>query len=104
VSQVRREAAVPEGAVPFVVSGVTLALPVAEFIDLAAEIARLTKSTAELDKEIGKIGGKLNNPEFVAKAPEAVIEENRGKLAEAELAKAKLEDALARLRSIGKGG
>jgi valyl-tRNA synthetase len=104
VSQVRREPAVPEGAVPFVVSGMTLALPVAEFIDLAAEIARLTKSTAELDKEIGKIGGKLNNPEFVAKAPEAVIEENRGKLAEAELAKAKLEDALARLRSIGKGG
>jgi len=104
VSEVRREATVPEGAVPFVVGGATFALPIAEFIDVDAEIARLTKELGNLDKDIGKISGKLNNAEFVAKAPEAVIEENRAKLAEAELTKAKLEDALARLKAVGKGG
>ncbi|MBN9318657.1 MAG: valine--tRNA ligase [Caulobacterales bacterium 68-7] len=101
VSEVRREPAVPEGAIPFVVNGATLALPVAEFIDLAAEKARLAKELAGLDKEIARFNGKLGNPEFVAKAPEAVIEENREKLAEAETAKSKLESALARLAAVG---
>ena len=40
---------------------------------------------------------KLANPDFVARAPEEVVDENRERLAEAEAAKAKLESALARL-------
>ncbi|MET0273602.1 MAG: valine--tRNA ligase [Phenylobacterium sp.] len=97
VSEVRFDAAVPEGAIPYVVDGATLALPVAEFIDLAAERARLSKEVATLAADIAKTAGKLNNPDFVARAPEEVVEENRERLAQAQAAKAKLEGALARL-------
>jgi valyl-tRNA synthetase len=97
VAEVRFEAAVPEGAIPYVVDGATLALPVAEFIDLAAERTRLAKEVTALISDIARTAGKLNNPDFVARAPEEVVEENRERLAEAEAAKTKLEGALARL-------
>jgi len=97
VSEVRFVDAAPEGAIPYVVDGATLALPVAEFIDLTAERARLSKEVANLAADIEKTAKKLGNPDFVARAPEEVVEENRERLAEAEAAKAKLEGALARL-------
>jgi len=90
----------PPGSIPFVVSGATFALPVAEFIDIAAERARLTKEVATLAADIDKTAKKLGNPDFVARAPEEVVEENRERLADAEVAKAKLEGALARLQSV----
>ncbi|THD77631.1 MAG: valine--tRNA ligase [Phenylobacterium sp.] len=97
VSEVSFVDAAPAGSIPFVVEGATLALPVAEFIDIAAERARLTKEVGGLSGEIGKLAGKLGNPDFVARAPEEVVEENRERLAEAETAKTKLESALSRL-------
>ena len=97
VAEVRFESAVPEGAIPYVVAGATLALPVAEFIDLAAERTRLSKEVASLGAEADKLAKKLGNPDFVARAPEEVVEENRERLAEAQTAKAKLEAALKRL-------
>ncbi|WP_374570014.1 valine--tRNA ligase [Phenylobacterium sp.] len=100
VSEVRVEAAAPEGAIPYVVEGATLALPVAEFIDLAAERARLTKEIAALTTDAERTAKKLSNPDFVARAPEEVVEENRERLAEAEAAKAKLEAALGRLTGL----
>jgi valyl-tRNA synthetase len=91
----------PPGSIPYVVAGATLALPVAEFIDLTAERARLTKDIASLTADAEKIAKKLNNPDFVARAPEEVVEENRERLAEADTAKAKLEAALKRLGEAG---
>jgi valyl-tRNA synthetase len=101
VAEVRFEGAVPPGAIPYVVSGATLALPVAEFIDLAAERARLSKEVASLASDIDKVAKKLGNADFVARAPEEVVEENRERLAESQAAKAKLEAALARLGGAG---
>jgi valyl-tRNA synthetase len=89
--------AAPQGAVPFVVEGASLALPVAEFIDLAAESARLNKEVAGLDGEIDRAAKKLANSNFVERAAPEVVEETRAKLAEAEAAKAKLQAALHRL-------
>jgi valyl-tRNA synthetase len=91
----------PTGAVPFVMGEATGFLAVAEFIDVAAEKARLIKEIAGLDIEIEKTAKKLNNPDFLARAKEEVVEENRERLAEAEAAKAKLEAALARLEAVG---
>ena len=65
-------------------AGATLALPVAEFIDLAAETARLAKEIAALAADIERTAKKLANPDFVARAPEEVVEENRERLATAE--------------------
>ncbi|MBC7168526.1 valine--tRNA ligase [Phenylobacterium sp.] len=100
VAGVRSADRAPEGAIPFVVEGATLALPVAEFIDLAAERARLTKEIAAHAADMERTAKKLNNPDFVARAPEEVVEENRERLAEAEAAKAKLEAALERLAGV----
>ena len=97
VSEVRFVDAAPAGSIPYVVEGATLALPVAEYIDLAAERARLTKEVATLVQDIAKTAGKLGNPDFVARAPEEVVDENRERLADAQAAKDKLESALARL-------
>jgi valyl-tRNA synthetase len=97
-----REAdAAPTGSVPIVLGEATGALAIAEFIDLTAEKARLTKEIAGHVGEIEKTGKKLNNPDFLARAKEEVVEENRERLAEAEAAKAKLEAALARLEAVG---
>ena len=101
VAEVRFADAVPEGAIPYVVAGATLALPVAAFIDLSVEKARLAKEVAGLAAETQKLAKKLDNPDFVARAPEEVVEDNRERLAEAEAAKAKLEAALKRLGGAG---
>jgi valyl-tRNA synthetase len=87
----------PAGSIPYVVQGATLALPVAEFIDLAAEKARLAKEVAALSASAEQTRRKLDNPDFVARAPEEVVEENRERLAEAEAARERLQAALARL-------
>ncbi len=96
-----RFAAAPAGSVPFVVAGATLALPVAEFIDLAAERARLAKEIGALTSDIERTAKKLANPDFVSRAPEEVVEENRERQAEAEAARAKLQAALGRLEAVG---
>jgi len=100
VSELKLEAVAPEGAIPFVVEGATLALPVAAFIDLAAEKARLAKEIAGHAADIDRTARKLGNPDFVARAPEEVVEENRERLAEAEATRSKLESALRRLEAV----
>jgi valyl-tRNA synthetase len=100
VSELRFDAA-DAGAVPFLAEGASLALPVAEFIDLATEKARLVKEIAALTAEIDRITKKLANTDFVARAPEEVVEENRERLAEAESARTRLSAALKRLEGFG---
>jgi valyl-tRNA synthetase len=66
-------------------------------IDVAAEKARLGKELARLEGEIVKANGKLGNESFVARAPAAVIEQERKRLADFEATLAKVRDQLARL-------
>jgi valyl-tRNA synthetase len=101
VSDLKEADGPPQGAVPFVIGEATAALSIAEFIDLAAERARLGKEIAGFDKDIEVNGKKLNNPDFIARAREEVVEETREKLAEAEAGKAKLQSALSRLEAVG---
>ncbi len=100
VAEIRFVDSAPEGAIPYVVEGATLALPVAEFIDLAAERARLGKEVATLASDIERTAKKLDNADFIARAPEEVVEENRERLADAKGAKARLEAALGRLGAV----
>ena len=57
-------------------------VPMADLIDKDAELARLAKEIEKQEKLIGGIEKKLSNESFVAKAPEAVVEKERAKLAE----------------------
>ena len=66
-------------------------------IDVAAEKARLTKEAARLEGEIAKANGKLSNEAFVAKAPPAVIEQEKKRVADFGATLAKVREQLARL-------
>ncbi len=92
-----RDGAAPHGSVQTVLDEATLILPLAGIIDLDQERARLTKEIARLEGEVVKVDKKLGNAEFVAKAPDEVVEENRERRAEAVAAVAKLKAALAML-------
>jgi valyl-tRNA synthetase len=87
----------PKGAAVIVVGDATVALPLADVIDMAAEKARLQKEVDRIAGEIKKIDGKLANESFVAKAPPEVVEENRERRAEFEAARERLAAAVQRI-------
>ena len=66
-------------------------------IDKAAEKLRIGKELARIEGEIAKVNGKLGNEAFVAKAPPAVIEQERKRLADFSAALGRLGDQLVRL-------
>ncbi len=90
--------AVPQGAVQLVVRGEVAALPHQGVIDLAAERARLAKEMAKCDADIARVDQKLGNADFLKRAPEEVVEGEREKRAEAQARKAKIAEALERLK------
>jgi valyl-tRNA synthetase len=100
LGEVKEADAAPDGSVPFVAGEATASLAIAQFVDLAAERARLTKELTALDADIDRAAKKLGNPDFIARAKEEAVEETREKLAEAQGAKTKLEAALARLAAL----
>ena len=88
----------PNGSVQLLVRGEVAALPLKGVIDLVAERARLEKELAKADADIKRVDAKLGNEKFVANAPEEVVEEEKEKREQAEGRKAKIIDALERLK------
>ena len=68
-------------------------------VDVAAEKIRLSKEVARLEGEIGKANGKLSNEAFVAKAPPAVIDQERKRVADFEAALSKMKTQLLQLEA-----
>jgi len=93
-------AAPPAGAVQLLVRGDTVALPLKGIIDLGAEKARLEREKAKAEAEINRIDAKLTNPDFIARAPEEVVEADREKREEAAARRAKIVEALERLKQV----
>ena len=74
-------------------------VPLAGFLDKAEEISRLQREIIKLEKDLATIHNKLNNPQFVDKAPPMVVEKERARLNELSLIKEKL---LAQIEEIEK--
>jgi valyl-tRNA synthetase len=87
------------GSIQIIVGGEIVALPLQGVIDLAAEASRLAKEIAKADADIARVDAKLGNPNFVARAPEEVVEEEQEKRAEAQARKSKIAEALERLKA-----
>ena len=84
----------PKGSVTFVLDGATVALPLEGVVDLPTEAARLKKEIAKLEGEVKKMDAKLNNADFVRKAPDEVVEELRERREDEGASLAKLSHAL----------
>jgi valyl-tRNA synthetase len=87
----------PQGAAQAVLDEATVVLPLADLIDISTERARLTRERDKAAAEVKKIAHKLDNPDFVLRAPEEVVAENRERLAAAQAEFARLEAALGRI-------
>ncbi|HEY4848199.1 MAG TPA: valine--tRNA ligase, partial [Methylocella sp.] len=87
----------PEKSVQMVVRKTIAALPLQGIIDFEAEKTRLAKEIAKLKGDADKIEAKLRNADFVARAPEEVVEENRERREDALSRMEKLAAALVKL-------
>ena len=87
----------PKGSAQAVLDEATVILPLEGLIDIAAEQARLKRERDKAAGEIRKVEQKLANADFVRRAPEEVVEENRERLVAFRSEVARLEAALERL-------
>ena len=86
-----------ENAVQIITHAATVYIPMAEMIDTEKEKARLNGELAKVNQEIERLERKLSNAEFVAKAPEKVVEGEQAKLEKYNSQKQGILDALASL-------
>jgi len=90
----------PKGAVTIAAEGGLFALPLADIIDIAEEKARLEKTIGKIEKDLGGLRGRVNNPKFVASAPAEVVAETREQIGVKEQELDKLNSALDRLADL----
>jgi len=98
LSEITFADAPPKGSVQLLVRGQIAALPLAGVVDLAAERARLEKEIAKCDADIERVDKKLENKDFVARAPEEILDLEKERRREAEERKVKTLEALERLK------
>ena len=91
----------PKGAALIVVGETTAALSLAGVIDMGAEMKRLEREIEKAESDLGKMDTKLANPQFLAKAKEAAVEETRERKVELEGTIKRLAAAVTRLQAIG---
>lgn len=85
-------------AISAVIDGAEIFIPLEDLIDIQKELERLEKERENLRKELDRVTGKLNNQGFVAKAPSAVIEEEKAKLVKYQAMYDKVDERLEGLR------
>ncbi len=93
------KAGIGEDAVSAVIHEAVIYMPFAELVDIDKEVERLQKEEEKLGKEIARATGMLNNPNFVSKAPQKKIDEEKAKL---EKYTQMLEQIKERLAGFGK--
>ncbi|MBK8751074.1 MAG: valine--tRNA ligase [Candidatus Competibacteraceae bacterium] len=91
--------AAPDAAIALV-GGMKILIPMAGLIDKTAESARLDKEIAKLRQERERGLAKLGNADFIARAPAVVVEKERTRMMELQMAVAKLEEQLAHIRLL----
>ena len=86
----------PDQSVTIAQGDITCYLPLAGMVDLSKEKERMEKELASMEKEIKRLTGLLNSP-FAEKAPAAVVQKERDKLAQLQASQAEISERLATL-------
>ncbi len=94
----REFASRPDKAATAVVRDIEIILPLAEMVDIEEEIARLKKDKKEVQSEIERAQGKLDNEDFVNKAPAEIVQEERDKLEEYKQELRQIEERIEELQ------
>jgi valyl-tRNA synthetase len=100
LSEITIATEMPQGAVQLLVRGEVAALPLKGVIDFDAERTRLQKEMSKAEADIKRVDAKLGNTDFMARAPEEIVEEQRERREEAEARRVKIVEALERLKGI----
>ena len=95
--EVAANPAAPEKAVTLTAGGMTIYLPMAGLVDLDAEVERLRREIANVEKQLKMVNGKLGNAGFVEKAPAVVVARERTKLTELLGQQTQLNERLAEI-------
>jgi valyl-tRNA synthetase len=90
----------PRKAIVQVISGLQIFLPVEGLIDVEKEVEKVKREISKVAKDVELSQKKLSNPEFLERAPEDVVEKEKGKFEELSLKKQKMEEVLEKLSEI----
>ena len=94
-----RDVARPNLSATAVVRGIEVHVPLEDLIDPHEERERLTRELAKVDQALDRVTRKLQNEEFVGKAPPAVVSREKATRAELQDARAKLREGLERIEA-----
>lgn len=86
-----------DGAVTIITADAKIYIPMDELVDFKAEFERLNKEKAAVQKDIDFVSNKLNNQNFVAKAPAKLVEEQKEKLAKYTEKMNMIDEAIAKI-------
>ncbi len=100
VNNIARVDLEPADAITAQAGSMTLMVPLADLIDPAAETDKLNKQLARLKADRERLGGKLQNRNFIDKAPPAIVQKEREKLADMDAAAARLAEQLGRISKL----
>ena len=89
---------IADDAVSAVIPQAVIYIPFAELVDIEKEIQRLEKEEGRLEKELARVNGMLSNERFISKAPQAKIDEEKGKLEKYTQMMEQVKERLAQLR------
>ena len=87
----------PKGSVQIVLPGMLACLPLAGIVDLAAEKSRLDKELKKVESDVARAEAKLGNADFMARAPEEIVEGEREKRDDGLARRERIIEALGRL-------
>ncbi|MEE9396653.1 MAG: valine--tRNA ligase [Methylococcales bacterium] len=99
IQWLEQEEAAPESAISLV-NELKILIPMSGLIDKQAELDRLDKEIQKLRKDLPRVEGKLSNQKFIDKAPEAVIDKERQKLADLRSSLVKLEEQEIKIKAL----
>ncbi|MGN0563035.1 MAG: valine--tRNA ligase [Candidatus Fimenecus sp.] len=86
-----------DDAVSIITESARIYIPMDELVDFKAELARLEKEKKAVQKELDFVNGKLNNENFVSKAPAAVVEGQRQTKAQLDEKMALIEESIQKI-------